>query len=699
MNSGRKLRPTTPLTVFWNTRIGSPDHEGSFLIGWQLGDAAIVVCGASATSAWDSRRLEEHLKKMPHLSSGLPRPTLVGFAANNDSLVAQTANSHTDQLLEPSSHGSTLIFTVLSNKPTLQRPRIAALHVDGKPIDVTSVYVVLFDEPDARRGRFLSLEPMQLDLSRYNVADLQSTASISQLTVDPVELGQGAKFRANIMDLGSSSAELALAAGGVTRMDLAVDLINSSQAVNKHMLASSGRAGDEKDSDEEADETEPTTSSPLRRKTAGSSLPAIGKTLFYPFALFLYAFLITLNFISSILLTILRFPLPLPGDPRLTDLSATCAQVELRVQQAAFWHTQVARLWDTGARELARRHAEYVNFNNTVWLIANDVILGVALGGFLLSHADQAVTWVDSSLGSLASFLRSMSLWLMDWPAGLKLNAPLARFLGELFLWLLTAYDALLELVRPHLVDLVVLLGTSGTLGLTLSLALFSDLLALSTLHVALFYRVAARIHAWQLNAISSLSLLFRGRKYNVLRKRVDAQDYALDQLAVGTILLCVVVFLAPTVLTYYVLFALTRSAVVVVQVAIEAVAAAANHFPLFALTLRIKDGSRLPGGLRVTVEDGGEAGEQPKFPQQMGLSTAYLRLDSVPLPFPQLFFQSSILIGHLLSTYLGPETLTGLARGEPLRSVSKLRYLFLPAGEMEGSRYRRRIARMLGLD
>lgn len=48
-----------------------------------------------------------------------------------------------------------------------------------------------------------------------------------------------------------------------------------------------------------------------------------------------------------------------------------------------------------------------------------------------------------------------------------------------------------------------------------------------------------------------------QGKRYNVLRDRVDSWDYSIDQLILGTMLFTLVAFLAPTVIVYYGLFAL----------------------------------------------------------------------------------------------------------------------------------------------
>lgn len=57
--------------------------------------------------------------------------------------------------------------------------------------------------------------------------------------------------------------------------------------------------------------------------------------------------------------------------------------------------------------------------------------------------------------------------------------------------------------------------------------------------------------------AMASLWRLFRGKKWNVLRQRVDSAVYDADQLFVGTLLFTVLLFILPTTGLYYVVFTL----------------------------------------------------------------------------------------------------------------------------------------------
>ena len=127
-------------------------------------------------------------------------------------------------------------------------------------------------------------------------------------------------------------------------------------------------------------------------------------------------------------------------------------------------------------------------------------------------------------------------------------------------------------------------------------ISLFSDLLSVLTIHIYSFYVASARIFNWQLTIIISLFHLFRGKKRNVLRNRIDSSDYDLDQLLLGTILFTLLVFLLPTVVVFYLTFASARMVIISSKAVLDTLLAFLNHFPLFALMLRLKDSKRLPG-------------------------------------------------------------------------------------------------------
>ena len=200
--------------------------------------------------------------------------------------------------------------------------------------------------------------------------------------------------------------------------------------------------------------------------------------------------------------------------------------------------------------------------------------------------------------------MKAMICWLTERPGGVKLNDDLGKFLGELFIWVIDYWADTMTNIRPHLPGVIYAIGFSSFAGASMPIALFSDLLSILTLHVYSFYIASARIYNWQLTIIISLFHLFRGKKRNVLRNRIDSCDYDLDQLLIGTILFTLLIFLLPTVLVFYLTFASARMAIIMLKATLETLLACLNHFPLFALMLRVKDSKRLPGGIRFELLD-----------------------------------------------------------------------------------------------
>lgn len=288
-----------------------------------------------------------------------------------------------------------------------------------------------------------------------------------------------------------------------------------------------------------------------------------------------------------------------PNSPALKDVSATAQQVEIRLQQFCYWPMQYVKLrlrkndWDS----VTDSHPDYIRFYNSLWLVANDVIIGIALGSYIIDNADWVADTISMLLGRYTiNALQSSISWLMGWPAGLKLNSELALFLGDLFLWVIDYWSSCIGTLQPLLPHIVWFIGFSSFAGASMPIALFSDLLSVLTIHIYSFYLASARIYHWQLTILLSLFQLFQGKKYNVLRNRVDACDYDLDQLLVGTILFTLLFFLLPTVVVFYLNFALARMVIISLKAIFDTLLSCLNHFPLFALMLRAKDPRRLPG-------------------------------------------------------------------------------------------------------
>ncbi|PSN62510.1 Gpi1-domain-containing protein [Corynespora cassiicola Philippines] len=371
-----------------------------------------------------------------------------------------------------------------------------------------------------------------------------------------------------------------------------------------------------------------------------------------------------------------------PESPALKDISATAQQVDIRLQQFCYWPIQYLTLrkrkgnWES----ITNSHPEYIRFYNSLWLVANDVIIGIALGSYIIENSTSVAARVDTILNTWSiEGLRRMISWLMEWPGGLKLNTELAEFLGDLFLWVIDHWAGCMSLLRPFLPGIIHFIGFSAFAGATMPISLFSDLVSLLTLHIYSFYIASARIFHWQLTIIISLFHLFRGKKRNVLRNRIDSCDYDLDQLLLGTILFTLLFFLLPTVFVFYLTFASARVAVIGLKAILEIGLACLNHFPLFAAMLRIKDSRRLPGGICFELQDVIPDASADSAP------TAYILLKSIPLPL-RAMFQSYFELGNRIRKhYFSPGVFLSLASGQfvpPIhrRNLYSLQYSMLPA-------------------
>nr|XP_033695480.1 phosphatidylinositol N-acetylglucosaminyltransferase subunit Q isoform X2 [Tursiops truncatus] len=202
----------------------------------------------------------------------------------------------------------------------------------------------------------------------------------------------------------------------------------------------------------------------------------------------------------------------------------------------------------------------------------------------------------------VAEELQHLLQWLMGAPAGLKMNRALDQVLGRFFLYHIHLWISYIHLMSPFIERILWHVGLSACLGLTVALSILSDIIALLTFHIYCFYVYGARLYCLKIHGLSSLWRLFRGKKWNVLRQRVDSCSYDLDQLFIGTLLFTILVFLLPTTALYYLVFTLLRLLVVAVQGLIHLLVDLINSLPLYSLGLRLCRPYRLAAGVKFRV-------------------------------------------------------------------------------------------------
>lgn len=286
----------------------------------------------------------------------------------------------------------------------------------------------------------------------------------------------------------------------------------------------------------------------------------------------------------------------------LASKLSTCVQLGYRTEH----------MRTLSSPKAAAGHMDFLRKANVLVSVLVDVALGVSLMWWLYrdDHIAMLADTLVPAADHVAQQLEDLLQWLMGAPAGLKMNRALDQVLGRFFLYHIHLWISYIHLMSPFIQGILWYGGLSACLGLTFALSLLSDMVALFTFHIYCFYVYGARLYCLKIYGLSSLWRLFRGKKWNVLRQRVDSCSYDLDQLFIGTLLFTILLFLLPTTALYYLVFTLLRLVVVLFQGVLHLSVDFINSFPLFAVALRICWPYRLAEGVkfRVLCEEPGTA-------------------------------------------------------------------------------------------
>ncbi|KAK5942674.1 pig-Q [Knufia obscura] len=579
-----------------------------------------------------------------------------------------------------------------------------------------SIQVVLYTPPDPAQLQYISLDPINLTLGNKKPT---SDDAISDDEVEAEDQGEKRRIAALVQKLKFHTVIRHKPTPKELALPVLVRQVNCSFELATLLQKNTPFVGPRRKRVVSVSERVVESAQSLYT-VAVWSLWTIFMNFVYPALSYAFKVAIVLHrMMAEGLLQCLEFRLPvrrlsLPDSTgtssnllSLKDISAACQQVHLRLQQFSYYPIQYTLLrkrhgtWSS----IAGTNSDYIRFYNSLWLVANDVIIGIAVGSFINENADATAHFIVDVLNQYTvNGLRDTIRWLMSYPGGLKLNTELAAFLGDLFLWVIEYWSASSQLlVLPYLPTIVYFIGFSSFAGASMPIAIFSDLLSLMTVHIYAFYIASARIFNWQLSILVSLFQLFRGKKRNVLRNRIDNCDYDLDQLLLGTILFTLLFFLLPTVIVFYLTFATARMAIITFKATLDTCLACLNHFPLFALMLKIKDSQRLPGGVHLelleskqarssvqsprpiveenTDHEGEEADNTPAGTIDEPQTTiAYIRLSSTPLSIRQIFEQYFQLGGRIRKHYLSPKVVFRLLTGRFVPPLGR--------GEMYGMQY-----------
>ncbi|KAI3404269.2 gpi1 [Candida oxycetoniae] len=317
----------------------------------------------------------------------------------------------------------------------------------------------------------------------------------------------------------------------------------------------------------------------------------------------------------------------------LVKMSKVCRQLDLRLKQLNYFPIQFLCYYNKSIlyqennslivhdlklpifnSNLNINNSNYINLYNSIWLIFNDILIGITIHSIIANNQYRIFDFIQSSL--LEKYLFSDMVSLINWvstkhPAGFKLNTDLGRFLGDLYVWTVVFWKSMMDKLqltenRNLILCIVRILSTFGGCSFLISFVL--DIINILTFHIYAFYYCAAKVYKRQVLVIKSLFQLFRGKKYNVLRQRIDnlnnyeeescADGFEVDQLLVGTLLFMIMILLLPTVFAFYITFSTLHISTLMVHNLLENLQIVLNFTPIFVCLLKLKNSRRLQGGI-----------------------------------------------------------------------------------------------------
>lgn len=210
--------------------------------------------------------------------------------------------------------------------------------------------------------------------------------------------------------------------------------------------------------------------------------------------------------------------------------------------------------------------------------IVFDVLLGIAFF-LLMNHVGNSGRYFMSLAEFIVQKLQELLKMFDGSPAGLKLNVQLNNFLLSCFMYHVDLWWNFIVIVEPAIHYLFVPITAFGLMGFSFQCAMLCDVVTLITLHAHCFYIYAAMLYKLELTSIKSLLRIVLGRRLNVLKSeleinseltiisniylftdRTESQEYTSRQLFLATLFFTTLLFLLPTVIIYYLVFASVRS-------------------------------------------------------------------------------------------------------------------------------------------
>lgn len=297
-----------------------------------------------------------------------------------------------------------------------------------------TLQIVMFDRPDPYRMQYLSLSPISLTLG-----DRSGNSEMADEITNAEEAAEKARKQLLVEKLKLHTVTHHARTQKELALQVILNQINCSYELNELLQKNVGLVGLRSKRTLSVSEKFVESATDLWDYTRFGIRHSFNAYIYPVLAQTFILGLVVHRIAGEVLLRIMEWRL-MSDYAALKDISATAQQVDMRLQQFCYWPIQYVTLRKrrTNWGSITNSHPEYIRFYNSLWLVANDVIIGIALGSYIIENSQLVSDQVDTIIGSwFVEGLQDVISWLTDNPAGLKLNGELAHFLGDLFLWVI----------------------------------------------------------------------------------------------------------------------------------------------------------------------------------------------------------------------------------------------------------------------
>ncbi|XP_953505.1 N-acetylglucosaminyl transferase, putative [Theileria annulata] len=135
----------------------------------------------------------------------------------------------------------------------------------------------------------------------------------------------------------------------------------------------------------------------------------------------------------------------------------------------------------------------------------------------------------------------------------IKLNNEVSASLAKFVVNKVMVWRYLKEKLEPIRLFLLKALEYSALLGLSAQASVFYDLFAFETLRLYYLYFIMLSIMSYTQKYLYTLLLLFKGKKWNVLKSVLDTNEFTKEQLFIGVVFFVIFALNYPTIWIFYI--------------------------------------------------------------------------------------------------------------------------------------------------